>query len=142
MAHIETVLLATDTSEASSAAEQQAIDLAVSLGGRLVVLSVTTGSPVARASRQLAVESVVQHARAEGAEATGLAWEGEPGETIVEAAQAEGADLIVVGTHGRGTVGRLFLGSVSEYVVRHAGCPVMVVRPARTAVGLGSSAGN
>jgi nucleotide-binding universal stress UspA family protein len=131
MAHIETVLLATDASTASRAAEDEAIDLAASLGARLVVLSVVTGAPSARSSRQLAVEAIVQRARAGGAEATGLTWEGDPGESIVEASEAESADLIVVGTHERGTVGRLFLGSVSDHVVRHARCPVMVVRPTR-----------
>ena len=133
MAHIETILLATDTSAASQAAEDQAFDLAVSLGARLVVLSVVSGAPSARSSRQLAVEAIVQRARAGGAMATGLTWEGDAGESIVEASESESADLIVVGTHERGTVGRLFLGSVSDHVVRHARCPVMVVRPTRVA---------
>jgi nucleotide-binding universal stress UspA family protein len=129
MAHIETILLATDASRASEAAEEQAIELAARLGSRLVVVSAVSGSPEARASRLLAIEGVVQRARAGGAEAAGLTWDGVAGEAIVEAAAAEHADLIVVGTHERGTVGRLFLGSVSDHVVRHAGCPVMVVRP-------------
>lgn len=131
MARIETILLATDASTASQAAEDEAIDLAARLGGRLVVLSVVSGAPSVRASRQLAVEAVVQRARAGGATATGLTWDGDAGESIVEASEAEAADLIVVGTHERGTVGRLFLGSVSDHVVRHARCPVMVVRPTR-----------
>ena len=131
MARIETILLATDASTASRAAEDEAIDLAAGLGARLLVLSVVTGAPSARSSRQLAVEAIVQRARAGGATATGLTWEGDAGESIVEASEAESADLIVVGTHERGTVGRLFLGSVSDHVVRHARCPVMVVRPTR-----------
>ena len=131
MSRIETILLASDASPASEAAEGQAIELAARLGGRLVVISVVGGAPSVRAARQLSVESIVQRARAAGAEATGLCWEGDAGETIVEAAEAESADLIVVGTHERGAVGRLFLGSVSDHVVRHARCPVMVVRPAR-----------
>jgi nucleotide-binding universal stress UspA family protein len=57
-----------------------------------------------------------------------LIWEGEPGESIVDAAIAERADLIVVGSHGRGAVGRFLIGSVSDHVVRHAPCPVLVVR--------------
>ena len=129
MSRIETILLATDASRASEAAEEQAIELAARLGSRLVVVSAISGSPEARSSRLLAVEGVVQRARAGGAEAVGLTWNGDAGESIVEAAAAEHADLIVVGTHERGTVGRLFLGSVSDHVVRHAGCPVMVVRP-------------
>jgi nucleotide-binding universal stress UspA family protein len=131
MARIETILLATDASTASQAAENEAIDLAAGLGARLLVLSVVSGAPSARSSRQLAVEAIVQRARAGGATATGLTWEGDAGESIVEASEAESADLIVVGTHERGTVGRLFLGSVSDHVVRHARCPVMVVRPTR-----------
>jgi nucleotide-binding universal stress UspA family protein len=131
MAHIETILLATDMSTASRAAEDEAVDLAASLGARLVVLSVVSGTPSTRSARQLAVEALVQRARASGATATGLTWEGDAGESIVEASEAESADLIVVGTHERGTVGRLFLGSVSDHVVRHARCPVMVVRPTR-----------
>ena len=129
MAQIETILLATDASRASEAAEEQAIELAARLGSRLVVVSAVSGSPEVRASRLLAIEGVVQRARAGGAEAAGLTWDGVAGEAIVEAAAAEHADLIVVGTHERGTVGRMFLGSVSDHVVRHAGCPVMVVRP-------------
>lgn len=136
MSRIETILLATDASAASEAATDQAIDLAARLGARLVVLSVLPGSsPGVRAARQLALEQIVERSRAAGATAEELLWEGDAGETIVEAAGAEGADLIVVGTHGRGPVGRLFLGSVSDYVVRHARCPAMVVRPRRTTAG-------
>ncbi len=138
MAHIETILLATDASRASEAAEEQAIELAARMGSRLVVVSAVSGSPEVRASRLVAVEGIVQRARAGGATAEGLTWDGDAGEAIVEAAVAEHADLIVVGTHERGTVGRLFLGSVSDHVVRHARCPVMVVRPTHV---LSSSSG-
>jgi nucleotide-binding universal stress UspA family protein len=57
-----------------------------------------------------------------------LVWEGDPGEAIIDAAQAEGADMIIVGSHGRGAVGRFLIGSVSDHVVRNASCPVLVVR--------------
>ena len=135
MTRIETILLATDASPASGAAAEQAIDLAARLGARLLVLSVLgTGRSAARPdppARRWRASS--QRARAAGAEAAGHdSGRATPGETIVEAAAAEGADLIVVGTHGRGPVGRLFLGSVSDYVVRHARCPVLVVRPSST----------
>lgn len=50
---------------------------------------------------------------------------------ILDSAAQWGADAIVLGSHGRHGLERLLLGSVSESVVRHAGCSVTVVRPAR-----------
>ncbi|MGZ6267498.1 MAG: universal stress protein, partial [Candidatus Limnocylindrales bacterium] len=73
-------------------------------------------------------QAIVQRAKAAGVDATFLVWEGEAGDAIVAAADAENADLIVVGSHGRSGVSRFLIGSVSDYVVRHAHCPVMVVR--------------
>ncbi len=52
--------------------------------------------------------------------------EGRPGEVLVE--QAEGADLLVVGSHGSGVVKELLLGSVSNYCAHHSPCPVVIVR--------------
>lgn len=53
---------------------------------------------------------------------------GKPAAEIVRAAQEWPAELIVIGSHGRGGVQRVLLGSVAEAVVRHAACPVLVVR--------------
>jgi nucleotide-binding universal stress UspA family protein len=53
---------------------------------------------------------------------------GHAGEELVENARAIDADLIVVGARGLGAFKRLLLGSVSDYVVTHAACPVLVVR--------------
>ena len=53
---------------------------------------------------------------------------GAPGKMIVEMAQEWGADLIVVGSHGYGFWSRALLGSVSDAVVHHAPCSVLVVR--------------
>jgi nucleotide-binding universal stress UspA family protein len=55
--------------------------------------------------------------------------EGEPRTAIVDYAERVKADLIVVGSHGRRGLSRLLLGSVSEYVARHASCSVEIVRP-------------
>ena len=139
MPRIETVLLATDGLPASAPANEQAIDLAVQMGAKLIVVSVvaslrpTSEAPAdtdgdSRDSMAARAQAIVQRAKAAGANATFLVWEGEAGDAIVAAADSEGADLIVIGSHGRSGVSRFFIGSVSDYVVRHAHCPVMVVR--------------
>jgi len=140
MPRIETILLATDLTGASSAATAQAVELAVRLDARLLVVSVLETvkagvsrrgvRPEAREVRAKQVQGVVSEARAAGAKASYLVWEGDAGDAITAAADAEGADLIVVGSHGRSTVGRFLLGSVSDHVVHHANCPVLVVRTA------------
>jgi nucleotide-binding universal stress UspA family protein len=52
----------------------------------------------------------------------------EPGAAIVAAAKSWNADVIVVGSHGHGFLGRVLLGSVSDYVVHHSPCSVLVSR--------------
>jgi nucleotide-binding universal stress UspA family protein len=140
MSQLETILLATDGSPASEPASEQAIDLATQVQARLLVMSVLaaasrpseapTGQALvdSRDSLTAKAQAIVQRAKAAGANATFLVWEGEAGEAIVAAADAENADLIVVGSHGRSGVSRFLIGSVSDYVVRHAHCPVMVIR--------------
>lgn len=58
---------------------------------------------------------------------TGRVEVGEPRAVICEAVQVERADVCVIGSHGRGPLRHFLLGSVSDYVVHHAGCPVLVV---------------
>jgi nucleotide-binding universal stress UspA family protein len=53
---------------------------------------------------------------------------GHPGTEIVGYSKAKNADLIVMGSRGMSAVAELIMGSVSEYVVRHASCPVTIVR--------------
>jgi len=53
---------------------------------------------------------------------------GKPFVKIVETAKKEGVSLIVMGSHGRGMVKEMFLGSVAESVIHHATTPVMIVR--------------
>ena len=64
------------------------------------------------------------------AEGLAVAWTvgtGADGAGIVEAASVGGADLIVMATHARSGLSRLFFGSVTEHVLRHAGIPVLAV---------------
>ena len=53
---------------------------------------------------------------------------GQPADEIVEYADTHGIDLIVMGTHGRGGVEKMWLGSVTEKVLRKAHCPVLALR--------------
>lgn len=53
---------------------------------------------------------------------------GSPADEIVSAAKAHGADLVVLGARGLGPIQRLFIGSVSDRVLHHAECPVLVVK--------------
>jgi nucleotide-binding universal stress UspA family protein len=138
---IQTILLATDLTSASANAEDLAFELATRLNGSLLLVSVIdprglwipTGGfrqriDQARDTRQVAAQGIVDRARREGISVRTLIWEGEPGEAIVEAAIAEGVDMIVVGSHQRRGVDRLVMGSVSEQVVRTSPVPVVVAR--------------
>ena len=134
------ILLATDLSPASNGATRQAIDLARDLGAQLLVVSViepaaggVAGRPVERmdqrrGAREASAQALVVRGREAGVAVSFLVWEGDPGPAIVEAALAESADLVVVGSHGRGRVGRFMLGSVSDHVIRNAVAPVLIVR--------------
>lgn len=53
---------------------------------------------------------------------------GFPKQMILDQAEGWGADLVVLGSHGRGLAGRFLLGSVSQAVALHAGCSVLIVR--------------
>jgi nucleotide-binding universal stress UspA family protein len=81
--------------------------------------------------REIAVleKSMVEAARRHGAPATAkvVTQAGAVGDIILDAARRGGAELVVMGTHGRTGVKRLFLGSVAEHVLRHSDCPVVVV---------------
>lgn len=141
---IRTVLLATDLSPISDSAITEAIELCGALGARLLVVNVIDSrqgfgkqlKPAMRASRIDQIRSerernlldIVSAARSAGIDSSFLVWTGEPGQSIVSAAEAEGADLIVVGTRALDRAGRFLLGSVSDYVVNHSPCPVLIAR--------------
>jgi nucleotide-binding universal stress UspA family protein len=138
---ITAVLLATDLSATSTMAEDEALRLAASLRARLIAVSIIDPGSLrlpsgrfkarvdqVRLEREREAQRLVLRARELGIPTAFLVWEGTPGEAIVAAAEAERADLIVLGTHGRTGLNRSLLGSVSDHVVRNAPCPVVVVR--------------
>jgi nucleotide-binding universal stress UspA family protein len=80
-----------------------------------------------------AIQRSLHEAGASGLNLKVLAEEGRAHELIAHRAQAQPADLLVMGTHGRSGFNRLLLGSVTEKVLRTAPCPVLTVPPAVTA---------
>jgi len=78
------------------------------------------------AEREL--EQQVKEARGAGVPVRTAVLLGTPANTIVETARTDGADLIVVGSHGRTGLERVLLGSVAERIVRTSPCPVLTVR--------------
>jgi nucleotide-binding universal stress UspA family protein len=86
-------------------------------------------TPASREEVIEALERVVETADAGGIQATCTVDAGDPSRRIVDQALTIPADLIVIGTHGRGGFERLMLGSVAEKVLRKSPCPVMTVPP-------------
>ncbi len=82
-----------------------------------------------RASHRI-LQDAVRKAEAAGLrDVQGVLVKGYPSEEILQCVEREHADLVVMGSRGRTSVGRLLLGSVSDAVVHHARVAVLVVRP-------------
>ena len=141
------ILLATDGSEEASLAARTAGDIAAKTESELHVVHATgvpvyidPGSEVPRVAHRAAEETVMREAQgvldaqAEQIEAAGgkvtraHARLGRPVEEIVILADEIDAGLVMMGSRGLGRIQRRLVGSVSEGVVRHVHCPVMVVR--------------
>lgn len=136
------VIVAVDGSEVSSRAVGLAVEVAQKFGAKLTVLHVVVplfvppepyGMQTARleeANReygQSLVAQAAQSARAAGVDTSAVVISGAPAELIVDAAKEADVGLVVVGSHGRGAVGRFLLGSVSDRVIRLSPKPVLVV---------------
>lgn len=85
--------------------------------------------PYLREAQRLVERSTAEAAKRFGGRIAGHLATGETWREIVQMASDIGVDLVIVGTSGRTGLARFALGSVAEQVVRHAGCPVLVVRP-------------
>ena len=141
------ILLATDGSEQANLAAMTAIDLAESTGSRLHVVAVGRTFPGAaiykiyaeeakedlrREAQGVLDEQVRKIEEAGGTVAIShLKMDERREEAIVHLAEDIGAGLIVIGSRGFGGMKRALLGNVADSVVRHAHCPVLVVRPTR-----------
>jgi nucleotide-binding universal stress UspA family protein len=134
----EKILLATDASPAGEAAAARALDLARAYGSALQVVAVTEFPARLYGEAQVTdtwrdrlrayVEGIAAQAKSRNLPATGLVLEGTPYKAIVDLAQKEKSSLIVMGSHGHTGLKRLLMGSVTERVIGHAPCPVLVVK--------------
>lgn len=142
---IRHILCATDLLSTPRAALETATALASSTGASLTLLHVL-GPPVvpeeelldavtvdalqkrARACAVKALQKLSARTTRHGVQTTLLVRDGEPAEQIVRAGRATNASLIVMGTHGRRGLSRLFMGSVAQRVVGLAPCAVVTVR--------------
>ncbi len=140
MAFPTKILLATDGSEDAAVATKAAIDLSNQSGAELHVVHVGRSSlrlspqeyhaaarekigELAKAVEEAGGDVTETHLRIDDSQTAG-----NEAEHITGLAEELGADLIVIGSRGLSGMKRLVMGSVSESVVRHAHCPVLVMR--------------
>lgn len=147
MVTIRRILVPTDFSDCATKAVRYAVELADKLGAELVLLHVVPDTvlalpdavmPTPAPATELQVltdagkaglANLVTALKLEGRNLRTETRIGSPEQEITAAAGDLGADLVCIGTHGRGGLSRVFLGSVAEQIVRHAPCPVLTVRP-------------
>jgi nucleotide-binding universal stress UspA family protein len=141
----KTILVPIDFTEGSTAALDYAIGLAPKLDAKIYllnavgvqVLGAEYGMPIAAETvtlicdeNQQALDKLVAANKDRASFAPSRVEIGEPRSTIEQVAKKLGADLIIMGTHGRTGLRRFLLGSVAEMVVRTAPCAVLLVRAA------------
>jgi nucleotide-binding universal stress UspA family protein len=145
MINITNVLVATDFSETSASALNYGREFARTFGATLHVLHIVenalmwagpeaAGLDVVHLQGELAAEArlaldriITDEDRAQLHAMTAVRTGNSPAVEIAAYAKAEGIDLILVGTHGRGMLDHFLMGSVAEKLVRIAPCPVLTV---------------
>lgn len=148
------ILVPTDGSEGMDRVVAHAVSLARTHGAAVDLLYVVDTAAFANLPMDTSWGDIRETLRDEGVAALDAAEaaaddvpterhviEGGPSREIVAYAERTGADLIVMGTHGRGGLNRLLLGSVAERVVRSSPIPVLTVRVGEQADGERPTAG-
>lgn len=120
------IVVPTDFSTCAEEAWALAQRVAQTCGSELVLVHVLEAPPDTEIGETL--EQWAAKARQRGLKARTVVRTGTPHQEIVALATDERADLVVIGTHGRGGLNRALLGSVADRVVRLAPCPVLTVR--------------
>lgn len=142
MIDLKTILVPTDFSKHSQTALNYGVAFAQKFGARLHLMhvmqdlalffpdAVTVVPPTDQLNTavQAALERLVRENHLEGQNVQLVVRTGSPFHEIAQYARDEAIDLIILGTHGRGGLMHLLMGSVAEKVVRKAPCPVLTVR--------------
>ena len=146
MKRIRKILYATDYSTASRRALDEAVNLARQNRAELLVIHVLEPLPYAageefggaelylkledatRREAQSSMDKLLRRLQGSKVKTKSLLLRGSAHDQIVKAARSKRADMIVIGTHGRTGLSKLFMGSVAAKVVSTATCPVVTVR--------------
>jgi universal stress protein A len=136
------ILVAVDFSPPAARAVETALSLAEDLPAEVAVVHVVDVSPVSISGTERLTPATLEKLKREGealcrgvvdkariAKVDHFVRCGNPAGEILAVARFWNADLIVIGSHGRTTAGKFFLGSTVETVVRESDCPVMAVGP-------------
>jgi len=141
------IVVGTDGSESAQEAVRQAVELAARLGATLRIVSAYEPVPAGRLREEATqvppdlqwminpredvdatLRGAAEAAREGGVEAETYARQGDPADAILDVAEEQGADLIVVGNKGMTGARRFLLGSVPNKVSHHAPCSVLIIR--------------
>lgn len=139
---VKTILVPTDFSAGAQTALDHATALAKAFSAKIIVLhvietftytmtealQVVNVYQVVKTAVEPVLDQTVKDLGKEHVTASRVLAQGKADQEIVAQAKEAGADLIVMGTHGRRGVSHAFMGSVAERVVRTAPCPVLTVR--------------
>ncbi len=137
MISIKKIICPIDFSELSRKSLQYANEFAKLSGGEIFLVGVVENDPTINYSHGLEAEraeaekklaALIEEEKIAGIVADYVIYEGFAEECIIDYARRKEADVIIMGSHGRRGLKRLFLGSVAEHVIRRAPCPVLVVK--------------
>ena len=141
MEDFKKILIPTDGSEANNEAVEKGLSLARLMGARATILFVvdtssfidilpdelvTNITSIMEKQGNEYINEIIEEADELGVETEKKITTGHPAQEIIN--ESENHDMIVIGTHGRSGLSRIFLGSTAEKVVRHAKCPVMLIK--------------
>jgi len=126
---LKRIVAATDGSKFSEAAVKEAIGIAKACRSSLTVVCVVKPDRLVdhKEEARKIVEEVRKNASGANVETQAIVPEGEPYETIIQVAKEKNAGVIIMGSYGRTGLKRLLMGSVTEKVISHAPCSVLVV---------------